>query len=147
MRLWVEMTVGRTRRKRQTSASLWGCELKYDWMDQAKRDAAVSLFMRLWVEILNAITGRRERSCQPLYEAVSWNAINCNPFMAAQYVSLFMRLWVEMFWKAYKNYKGTGQPLYEAVSWNAKGQGDFRERKRSASLWGCELKYFSLLSG
>ena len=101
-----------------TSASLWGCELKYDGIWRDRPDQAVSLLVRLWVEIFgndvtNAVYGR-----QPPCEAVSWNVLNCQllttPFTSAS-------LWgCEL--KSFR-YSTTLSGLM------------------SASLWGCELKY------
>ena len=100
------------------SASLWGCELKC-LLGQCRDYARpVSLFMRLWVEMIKScicemcdasqplyeavswnIAGYRtycDDWSQPLYEAVSWNVVTCTITMQAQFVSLFMRLWVEI---------------------------------------------------
>ena len=55
----------------------------------------VSLFVRLWVEIINVLDKIKKEICQPLREAVSWNS---HPTI----------LWLH----------GFRQPLREAVSWN-----------------------------
>ena len=120
------------------SASLWGCELKYyendgfgsldsqppceavSWnidSDRVLVESAVSLLVRLWVEIEHLQPWCMCFSRQPPCEAVSWNLITT--FFAAflQEVSLLVRLWVEIYWVLFPC--GTDG---------------------SASLWGCELK-------
>ena len=77
------------------SASLWGCELKFeteakfvkagksqppcetvswkdDYDDENGYDDEVILFERMRVEMLPRSAWRRNRSCQPHYEAVNW---------------------------------------------------------------------------
>ena len=79
----------------------------------------VSLFVRLWVEIMNLAVFRRLRECQPLREAVSWNIQRTN----------------------YRN-NCLCQPLREAVSWNTGETETLKDLGVSASSWGCELKSF-----
>ena len=98
------------------SASSWGCELKFLKNFEGIICIVVSLFVRLWVEMLwypaaaysessasswgcelkyINIVQSDHTSGQPLREAVSWNngtQINQSPTI----VSLFVRLWVEM---------------------------------------------------
>ena len=64
-----------------SSASSWGCELKYYENYTGSIAGAVSLFVRLWVEILRQMWW-------------SWTMI----------VSLFVRLWVEII-QENKNYR------------------------------------------
>ena len=99
------------------SASSWGCELKYKMLKYPRRfpsrqplreavswntsvhlratTSIVSLFVRLWVEILQIRRYRSPDRRQPLREAVSWNAF------------------APVFFGAV-----VCQPLREAVSWN-----------------------------
>ena len=99
------------------SASSWGCELKYLAAIMRWYFCVVSLFVRLWVEILrhwpcDGITG----------SASSWGC--------------------EL--KFYETLKENGilpcQPLREAVSWNNLVVIGIKKSMRSASSWGCELK-------
>ena len=151
----------KNKRRRRTSASSWGCELKFSissrssssvrqplreavsWNDYKYRQGevlSVSLFVRLWVEILSSlqingsIPSASSWGCelkfikihipfhtlirQPLREAVSWN-IAILLFRSWLVVSLFVRLWVEI------------QNMLFRYSWQL----------ASASSWGCELKY------
>ena len=99
------------------SASLWGCELKYN------------------IQICSC----NIRYSQPPCEAVSWNT-NYECTEKEAYVSLLVRLWVEMSW----GYRLWGVHL-SASLWGCelKSQCLLRiiRRLTSASLWGCELKY------
>ena len=78
----------------------------------------VSLLVRLWVEMYWDRYSFCPKRRQPPCEAVSWNVLNCvlltTPF---------------------------SQPPCEAVSWNAWHGTENQLVKKSASLWGCELKY------
>ena len=99
------------------SASLWGCELKCSQGGKFCVRIFVSLLVRLWVEIilfcLCNICGQRQPPC----EAVSWN------------------------WTVNGVYVGfRGQPPCEAVSWNIISSYIISICIKSASLWGCELK-------
>ena len=55
------------------SASSWGCELKWNHTHTPYISNSVSLFVRLWVEMLLQSHVQRSMPCQPLREAVSWN--------------------------------------------------------------------------
>ena len=103
------------------SASSWGCELKYLYQRKYWHVHAVSLFVRLWVEMKH-LAQKMARKSQPLREAVSWN-------MTGDYMVAVQE----------------GQPLREAVSWNSLCQRNLTEKVGSASSWGCELKYYSLI--
>ncbi len=59
--------------KEELSASIWGCELKFHSNLAFLRAIHVSLYMRLWVEIILFRLLHLRHSRQPLYEAVSWN--------------------------------------------------------------------------
>ena len=120
------------------SASLWGCELKFCWYSASmtvncqppceavswneqltiQKDIrwsqppceAVSWNMRQLPTVLY-------KNCQPPCEAVSWNAVSTqSQFTHA--VSLLVRLWVEI--SSVPSIHGTTvrQPPCEAVSWN-----------------------------
>ena len=97
------------------SASLWGCELKYNC-------SVVNLLL----------------ISQPPCEAVSWNVFQwCQHGWVC--VSLLVRLWVEI------TSFTTCNPLYSSASlWGCELKCPYLCSKvgfqRSASLWGCELK-------
>ena len=94
VRLWVEIVLVSAHMGARTSASSWGCELKYIWHAESEG-----------------------YNCQPLREAVSWNTdIGVRPSLYC--VSLFVRLWVEI--RLIRKYilQFRCQPLREAVSWN-----------------------------
>ena len=126
----------------------------------------VSLFVRLWVEIIVSTCAWRDRMCQPLREAVSWNRVWSYWITGNHVVSLFVRLWVEIYPCQTVCIWVDCQPLREAVSWNAsdriydsdlavslfvrlwveiRSEIGESNRLKSASSWGCELKYLSLL--
>ena len=80
----------------------------------------VSLFVRLWVEICHSTHQKQDITCQPLREAVSWNVVLLVVIFFEWSVSLFVRLWVEIHQSNFSSSRLT----------------------TSASSWGCELKYF-----
>ena len=90
----------------------WNIEITYNVTEQV-----VSLFVRLWVEILLILVILETNYCQPLREAVSWNVNSINTELA-----------------------NCGQPLREAVSWNFYSLMTISVNLMSASSWGCELK-------
>ena len=73
VRLWVEISAAWTAKKRLTSASSWGCELKWIMSWQHLHQFHVSLLVRLWVEIIFDHIFAECMRCQPPREAVSWN--------------------------------------------------------------------------
>ena len=99
------------------SASSWGCELKYYGFEDFVRFRNVSLFVRLWVEII-----------PPMMPPV--------PVI----VSLFVRLWVEMtgWWMDCRQMKSASSWGCELKYMAAKAN---LIMSKSASSWGCELKY------
>ena len=80
------------------------------------------------------------RSCQPPCEAVSWNSFagilpaytDRQPPCEAVSWNTFTNNEDEVF---------SCQPPCEAVSWNKASVTRYWKSSRSASLWGCELKY------
>ena len=60
---------------------------------------------------------------------------------ALSVVSLFVRLWVEISVHCHPLQENCRQPLREAVSWNNFFWCRNTVRRKSASSWGCELKY------
>ena len=100
---------------------------------------AVSLLVRLWVEICRPLGRNWGWQGQPPCEAVSWNIVNITPLIPGK-VSLLVRLWVEMSDNTHPNSNYQGQPPCEAVSWNTLHAFVKNWRQQSASLWGCELK-------
>ena len=98
------------------SASLWGCELKY-----------------------NNILKLYQRHRQPPCEAVSWNSFVLSISSASAFVSLLVRLWVEILFSFFES-------LQESVSLLVRLWVEIVNNRYcshnfpSASLWGCELK-------
>ena len=120
VRLWVEMTKTRfssCRNPVSLLVRLW-VEITLGMNTIGWRN--VSLLVRLWVEILHQIKQSK-----------------------GEKVSLLVRLWVEITSLKYLDYGKICQPPCEAVSWNTQGSDLFIQVVMSASLWGCELKYFS----
>ena len=78
---------------------------------------------------------------QPLREAVSWNAYIVLDKIAEAIVSLFVRLWVEMWNGILKK-----QMFRSASSWGCELKYELCKRVAnevpSASSWGCELKFW-----
>ena len=108
--------------------------------DSTKREIAVILFVRMWVEIhilkssIAVLPSSSSWGCElkwltilhtaipyshPLREDVSWNSNRVNN-LAKALVILFVRMWVEIT---------TFIPFNEFI--------------RSSSSWGCELKWYS----
>ena len=116
VRLWVEIPPSISNVPHGSSASSWGCELKYTFSP----------------EEVFAIS-------QPLREAVSWNTFSDLIHINCGIVSLFVRLWVEM--SCPEKYLCETE---SASSWGCElkflyaGQNDVPHL--SASSWGCELK-------
>ena len=100
------------------SASLWGCELKYMMMKMRRMSHGSA---SLW-------------GCELKYRhihLVIWHIS----------VSLLVRLWVEIRNSEIRQRIWPGQPPCEAVSWNMLRPSYHGAGGRSASLWGCELKW------
>ena len=99
----------------------------------------VSLFVRLWVEIILPHYSHWSDYRQPLREAVSWNKnVLSNPQHGC--VSLFVRLWVEILHRLRQVQVRTSASSWgcELKCWMQQG---YKDLLRSASSWGCELKY------
>ena len=141
------------------SASSWGCELKYSWMQRKYVSYSQPLREAVsWNTSMKPVLSLTSR--QPLREAVSWNEFDAFDFSDA-FVSLFVRLWVEIVYvRLVRNITPSAsswgcelkssqcrslprtfrQPLREAVSWNMTSHAMQITRLASASSWGCELK-------
>ena len=118
VRLWVEIILGSKLESAKRSASLWGCELKC--MDIVEHYCVIG---------------------QPPCEAVSWNA-ECNRDIKTYFVSLLVRLWVEMYDRGWNDALEKVSLLVRLwVEMFLRGFSNFDYL--SASLWGCELKWFS----
>ena len=122
------------------SASLWGCELKCNSFLLFSSPKSVSLLVRLWVEMMVNSFNSLNSLSQPPCEAVSWN----NSVCTCVFTAIGQPPCEAVSW----NYKGCksegltkGQPPCEAVSWNVACGNKYSDALRSASLWGCELKY------
>ena len=120
------------------SASSWGCELKYGVISSTWSCFIVSLFVRLWVEILK--TWMESVSLAVSLFVRLWVEISHSmPWKAASSVSLFVRLWVEIHTTKTKKEEYGCQPLREAVSWNIDGLTKQLEEKcqplREAVSW------------
>ena len=99
-----------------TSASSWGCELKYRVICPFWHGCFVSLFVRLWVEMWIYLP-----FSQTIKSASSWGCeLKWNQSSQCQ--------WMHR------------QPLREAVSWNTCSSYNLDIASLSASSWGCELK-------
>ena len=117
VRLWVEITFWKKHLEAGTSASLWGCELKYDKRLNVERGDTVSLLVRLWVEIFRHIITSTFPSVSLLVRLwVEIIAFLTSAFLLP--VSLLVRLWVEMRNLARSPELRSRQPPCEAVSWN-----------------------------
>ena len=100
----------------------------------------VSLFVRLWVEILYSVTIRSYKNRQPLREAVSWNFIvTFQLCLDARQPLREAVSWNTVGWQS--SATSSCQPLREAVSWNPYERDTQRTGTSSASSWGCELKW------
>ena len=164
VRLWVEISPTHWYPEHyRSSASSWGCELKYDLREDCVDGESVSLFVRLWVEIFETLHSPTVHPGQPLREAVSWN-IEIGSIQNSFLVSLFVRLWVEIDRKQQKRWNvwvslfvrlwvemSLTMPqiclrALSASSWGCELKYPLRGRLvlpfRSASSWGCELKYY-----
>ena len=143
-----------------SSASLWGCELKFLCLVDVDDAMLVSLLVRLWVEMGNRLLGTSDFLSQPPCEAVSWNgngkendryqerqppceAVSWN---AARYcrcggccVSLLVRLWVEMTLSNTPR-TNTSVSLLVRLWVEISCCSPYNTGFSSASLWGCELK-------
>ena len=160
VRLWVEIFSRFWMALLILSASLWGCELKYNsstpsshrlrqppceavsWNERMKADTkeekrSASLWgceLKLVGQLQEIIVGR-----QPPCEAVSWNDLRrCEYHFRV--VSLLVRLWVEIKYTAQHKHMISVSLLVRL--WVE----IFRVFSMvllipSASLWGCELKY------
>ena len=118
VRLWVEISFVSHTAHIASSASSWGCELKYRYLKD--RGALRRQPLREAVSWNNIyISTGADRNSQPLREAVSWN-INQVLMLRDQ---------------------DNSQPLREAVSWNISSVLLSTLLSSSASSWGCELKY------
>ena len=123
----------------ELSASSWGCELKYINAERYRRHREVSLFVRLWVEILViaymclclAVSlfvrlwveiKSALRKQNPTKSASSWGCeLKCNREICmriSRFVSLFVRLWIEIKWQDETVETVLRQPLRETVRWN-----------------------------
>ena len=126
------------------SASSWGCELKCNSLHQILCSAGVSLFVRLWVEIVFSCVQAFQELVSlfvRLWVEMFHQKTSCSGFR----VSLFVRLWVEILCESMYCRIAVCQPLREAVSWNGSKTIGFHATFPSASSWGCELKFIPQL--
>ena len=56
VRMWVEIGKGLVVGMKNTSSSLWGCELKFNRTKSRIEKASVILLVRMWVEIFSSVT-------------------------------------------------------------------------------------------
>ena len=159
VRLWVEILILYMSTAEPSSASLWGCELKWvaevrgkptegqppceavSWNDTTDgRDEKVSSQPPCEAVSWNSLEHSRQMSVlrQPPCEAVSWNTSCCGVYSQSS-VSLLVRLWVEML-------KCLFNPFQYIVSLLVRLWVEITLMMLSvlvilsASLWGCELK-------
>ena len=140
VRLWVEMSTTDAHKTNIWSASLWGCELKYQVSWILRQMCIVSLLVRLWVEILLHLHIRRLTLRQPPCEAVSWNEFRCSYLQTNMSSASLWGCELKYLWQKESD-SHKGQPPCEAVSWNVAPLSEVLPFSTSASLWGCELKY------
>ena len=96
VRLWVEMDMTLNGQKLKSSASSWGCELKYMSFLFHLQAFYVSLFVRLWVEIVHHRSTTFRQELVSLFVRL-WVEITIVPTRSwSAIVSLFVRLWVEI---------------------------------------------------
>ena len=100
-----------------TSASLWGCELKYSTKIFIDCLEFVSLLVRLWVEMLKRKKNRNKWKVSLLVRL--WVEIRYGKWVPGKDdVSLLVRLWVEIKIPVRVRITVFSQPPCEAVSWN-----------------------------
>ena len=122
------------------SASLWGCELKFTvFYNLSVHSWSASLWgcELKFQKVRNGVAGVKS---QPPCEAVSWNV----PFVALAVELARQPPCEAVSWNASWRKYGeivSCQPPCEAVSWNTSPVISSIHWLRSASLWGCELKY------
>ena len=121
-----------------SSASLWGCELKFDGSLDSALATLVSLLVRLWVEMSMLI--------------IYWLKLTSASLWGCELKFLRKKGGLQAEWSAslwgceLKSSQNTaksqefGQPPCEAVSWNCWYIYQATPDIPSASLWGCELK-------
>ena len=103
-----------------------------------RRSVLVSLFVRLWVEIRPGLLLWFHSNSQPLREAVSWN----NIWVIIEFDSVRQPLREAVSWNynfIFRFSRARSQPLREAVSWNTWGNRVFnilnRQPLREAVSW------------
>ena len=117
VRLWVEIPLSIRKTSVSSSASLWGCELKYtrscpDRFLIGQPPCEAVSWNSLWsgycycADRSASLWGCELKSCYYLIEA------------AKEMVSLLVRLWVEILLHFFQDLPGHCQPTCEAVSWN-----------------------------
>ena len=117
----------------------------FTYLNATDTRRVVSLFVRLWVEMIRQNTILLILCRQPLREAVSWNTkivlevenTESQPLREAVSWNTWNRY--DVYWSS------CSQPLREAVSWNKRLSGRWICCFKSASSWGCELKYQNCL--
>ena len=139
VRLWVEISKNSHIDTPFTSASLWGCELKYNLYHGCCLD---DLSASLWGCELKCQSWHHK--ChpvprQPPCEAVSWNTV-CSNRPPSLHVSLLVRLWVEISDQR-KNIQRLVVSLLVRLWVEISSWLFICNFSMSASLWGCELKY------
>ena len=139
VRLWVEISQPFELCTVRSSASLWGCELK-----SLLTDRGIGLFSQPPCEAVSwnseVLTCTRYTPCQPPCEAVSWNIGHySNSELEKSQPPCEAVSWNRIRTKI--QLRVGRQPPCEAVSWNIKISVLVLWEIKSASLWGCELKF------
>ena len=101
----------------------------------------VSLLVRLWVEITALYLEYLEHCRQPPCEAVSWNMKG----LATGIEKSRQPPCEAVSWNSLDDFAAqhnASQPPCEAVSWNKYSKSRSVQIFPSASLWGCELKFY-----
>ena len=106
---------------------------------------AVSLLVRLWVEMLHVL--RRDFQ---LPSASLWGCeLKCFLRMGKQRLGQCQPPCEAVSWNTItgsKTMPTVGQPPCEAVSWNGIEIPEDKQADVSASLWGCELKFLLIVT-
>ena len=140
VRLWVEIRIQPSWiHWYPSSASSWGCELKWLWAADMTKTARCQPLREAVSWNSHASRCLLLSNSQPLREAVSWNLTMLQ--ICLRVLSSASSWGCELKYdRILESYKGIRQPLREAVSWNYVMIPRAALACQSASSWGCELK-------
>ena len=143
MRMWIEISIHSSCKDKIMSSSIWGCELKYTCKSCGYRwRQSHPLY-----EDVNWNTvghwGSARRFCHPLYEDVNWNEQEEQQKAARELVILYMRMWIEIIWICSTIFN-LNVILYMRMWIEIEQAATEGLIVKSSSIWGCELKYWSI---